>query len=168
MTFMVGPVAGIKGDPQALQQPWLFSDGQQWQSEDAGISSTSSGDSSSLFVPMQGAWGDLIAQPHLADETPMLWQPQGEARARDTVTTSATWLPSPVTSSTTSPFAVSGGSSGAIDWQSLPFPGALHCNLMRSPYLHRKSACCSRRSRCALAVSLIATSGTAQSHLTQG
>ena len=119
MTAVVGHGAGMKGEPQALlqpaQRPWLLTSCERWQSEEVSASSASSGDASSLFLPMQDEWDDAFAQP----------QPDCDVKLGQSVTTSAAWLPAPAIGSMASPFAASYGSIGAIDCHPLPVPGAV-------------------------------------------
>lgn len=131
----------IKIESQAQQQqakrPWLLAGCEQWQPEEL---STSSDNSSSLFLPMQDAWGDAFAQPLAADATPMLWQPQADSQAEHSMST--VWLPSSAASSMESLITVSNGSIGAIELHSLPLQGASQ-HLVDSPYLqyHLRAAC---------------------------
>lgn len=117
--------AGLKGEPQIpAHQPDQLKAWESWQSEDCGASSSASSNASSLSLPMQETWEDILAQMPAADAAPMLWQPQFDARADQSMATSTALLPGPIASCIETPFA-DVDADGLAYMLLPPLPGAL-------------------------------------------
>ena len=113
--------AGIKGEAE----PCMLTGWEKWRGQDFNACSTSSSDASSLALPMQETWDDLIAQPQSsADATAMLWLPQADAQAEPSMAMSVAWLPGSATSSMASPFAASAVGNGSASDHFPASPGA--------------------------------------------
>jgi len=116
--------AGIKCEPQIqAQQAGQLKAWDPWQSEDCGTSSSAtSSNASSLSLPMQETWDDILAQTPPADAAPMLWLPHADAQAEQSMATSTAPLPGP--GCMDSPFTDI-GTDGICDMLLPPLSGAL-------------------------------------------
>ena len=76
LTLEANASAGVKGEPTIpAQRPGQVKAWESWHSEDCGASSSSnSSNASSLSLPLQESWEDILAQMPSADAAPMLWQ----------------------------------------------------------------------------------------------